>query len=267
MLTRRNLLAALAALLTTIVPALAGPPQQVRVLSYNIHHGAGTDGRLDLERIAAVIRAQKPDLVALQEVDVKTGRTGRVDQAAVLAKLTGMHGFFGPAMDYDGGQYGDAVLSRWPLLESKNHPLPKDTGTEPRTAVAVRVRLGKNGPEVWFASTHLEHTADGPRVAQARQINRSLVRDDEVPAILAGDMNAVPGSPPMKTLLEHWTDATAKAPRPTWPSKNPRVKIDYVLFRPAEAWRVVETRVIDEPVASDHAPLLVVLEKVATSDK
>lgn len=264
---RRTWLLAMAVLSLSIRPIRAEQPQRLRVLSYNIHHGEGTDGRLDLERIARVIQAQKPDLVALQEVDVKTQRTGRVDQAAALAKLTGMHVFFGPAMDYDGGQYGDAVLSRYPLLETKNHPLPKDTGTEPRTAVAAVVRLGRDGPKVLFASTHLEHTADGPRVVQAREINRQLVRAGGDPAILAGDMNAAPGSRPMKTLLAHWTDATAGAPKPTCPSKDPKWKIDYVLFRPAAGWRVIETRVVDEPVASDHCPLLVVLEWVEPAER
>ena len=92
-------------------------PASLRVLTYNIHIGKGLDGKLDLERIARVIRDSKADVVALQEVDVKTRRTENVDQAAELARLTNMHVHFGKAMDHDGGAYGVAILSRFELSE------------------------------------------------------------------------------------------------------------------------------------------------------
>src|SRR5215213_773903 len=93
-------------------PAWADPPAKpkpLRVLSYNIHHGEGTDGKVDLERIAKVITVAAPDLVAVQEVDRKTRRTNGVDQAAELGRLTRMHVEFGKAIDYQGGAYGLAV--------------------------------------------------------------------------------------------------------------------------------------------------------------
>ena len=78
----------------------AAEPLQLRVLSYNIHHGAGIDGKLDLPRIAGVITAVNPDLVALQEVDRKTRRTKQQDQPAMLAKLTGMKILFERNIDF-----------------------------------------------------------------------------------------------------------------------------------------------------------------------
>lgn len=240
--------------------AMAAEPVRVRILTYNIHHGEGTDGNLDLARIASVIRRVEPDLVALQEVDVGTRRSQGVDQAAELGRLTGMQAVFGKAMDYAGGQYGEALLSRYPLTEVKVHGLPFTQGCEPRCAVAARVRLGADGPELLIAGTHLEHAKATLRLCQARKLAPALVAANALPVILAGDFNDQPDSPPIRVLLSHWTDATADQPEATWPADAPTAKIDYVFFHPADRWRVVQTQVVDERTASDHRPLLVVLE-------
>ena len=111
----------------------------LRVLTYNIHHGEGLDGRLDLARTAAIVSGADPDLVALQEVDRGTRRTGGQDQVAELERLTGMHAVFGKAMDYQGGAYGVAVLSRSPIRRISNRRLPGSPDREPRTALSVDV--------------------------------------------------------------------------------------------------------------------------------
>lgn len=243
--------------------ATATEPIRVRVLTYNIHHGEGTDGVFDLPRIAQVIRDHNPDLVALQEVDDRTTRASGVDQAAELGRLTGMHYVFGKAMDYAGGGYGEAILSRYPFIETRNHGLPFSPGHEPRAAIAAVVRIGTGGPDLIFVGTHLDHTRDpADRIAQARRINGSFVRENGPPTVLAGDLNAAPGSGPMNLMLSYWTDASGGSPAPTIPVVSPNRRIDYVLYRPAAAWRVVESRVIDERLASDHRPLLVVLEYI-----
>ncbi|MBM3833455.1 MAG: endonuclease [Verrucomicrobia bacterium] len=235
---------------------------RVRVLTYNIHHAEGTDGRFDYDRLAKIIRSVNPDLVALQEVDQKTQRASGVDQAAELAKLTGLHATFGKTIDYSGGAYGNAILSRWPPLEIKNHPLPSTAGHEPRAALAIRARVDGRGEPLWFAATHLDHTRDeSERLAQAVKLNELFANEPAEPIILAGDLNAVPESNVMRNLLSQWNDASAASPQPTIPSGNPRSRIDYILFRPADGWRIVETRVLEEPVASDHRPLLVLLER------
>jgi hypothetical protein len=163
-------------------------------------------------------------------------------------------------MDFAGGQYGEAILSRHPLTEVQVHNLPFTAGCEPRCALAAHVRLGDGGPEFVFAGTHLEHAKAPVRLCQAQKLNPALAATSSLPTILAGDFNDVPDSPAIKVLEPHWTDATAGQSDPTWPSDKPRMKIDYVFFRPADGWRVVEQHVIDESVASDHRPLLVVLE-------
>ncbi len=240
---------------------LQSDPLTVRVLSYNIHHGEGVDGVFDLERLARVILTADPDLVALQEVDRTTTRSSGVDQAAELGRLTGMHAVFGKAMDHAGGGYGEAVLSRWPILKMDNHILPASEGNEPRAALTVRVEIGETGREIIFIGTHLDHTRDPTdRKAQALRINEVFLSESRLPMILVGDLNAQPESEPIGILLEVWSDAAIGNPEPTSPSEGPTRRIDYVLFRPADAWRVVEVRVLDEEIASDHRPLLVVLE-------
>ena len=236
-----------------------GEPLRLRVLSYNIRHGVGMDGRLDLDRQARVIRRISPDLVALQEVDQGTKRSGGRREAEVLGRKAGLHGTFGKAMDFDGGGYGEGILSRFPFLSVAVHPLPAAKGYEPRALLEAKVRAGKGGPLVLFFGTHLDHLSDTQRIAQAKVINRIARSLEGIPMILAGDLNASPGSPVMAEFFKEWTPAALQA-GPTFPADKPGRKIDWVLFRPARRWRVLQARVVREPVASDHRPLQVVLE-------
>ena len=238
-----------------------GERASIRVLTYNIHHGEGRDERIDLPRIAAVIKRARPDLVALQEVDVKTKRSGGVDQAAELARLTGMHVAFGRAIDHEGGQYGNAILSRWPLREAKTHALPHRPEREARCVVVAAARPGGGLPDLLLASTHLQNgrKAVADRTAQTRRINELLAGRGPLPVVLAGDLNTIPGSPTMKLLAEQWENAAGASPPATCPADAPRWPIDHVLLHPAGRWRTLEVVVLKAPDASDPAPLLVVL--------
>ena len=251
---------AAALLLLACLPAAgrSSVPVTLRVLTYNIHHGEGTDGSFDLPRVAALISAASPDLVALQEVDDRTARAGGVDQLAELARLTGMHGQFGKAMDFQGGAYGVAVLTQRPAVRVVNHALPARDGREPRTALTVDVPT-LDGPTVHFTSTHLDQGRDQEhRLEQAGFINQTLAIGATTPAILAGDMNSRPDTEVMQVLGGRWL-ALAPVLPPVAPDR-PRGLVDHVLARPMEDWRAVETQVIDDRLASDHRPLLVVLE-------
>lgn len=234
---------------------------QLRILTYNIHHGEGTDGRFDLARIAGVINAQRPDLVALQEVDRKTTRASGVDQAAELARLTGMNYAYGPAMEYAGGEYGEAVLSRFALTSIENYILPWPEGSEPRALLVVQVQAKGIGP-VMFGGTHLAHDSSGDRLEQAKRINEILGGQTGAARILAGDLNATAGSAPMREFDKHWLDAAGAtgSPEPTYPNIQPQRRIDYILVRRMDGWRVLEATVIKGEIASDHCPVLVVLE-------
>lgn len=248
----------LAALLWS--PPFQTPPTVVRVVTYNIHHGEGTDGQFDLARLANVIRSAEPDLVALQEVDQGTARAGRVNQLTELGRLTGLHATFGKAMDFQGGGYGVGVLSRRPALSAETYPLPGPADREPRTALAVEVEMGERGPVLQFICTHLDSGRDVEnRVVQAESLNRLIVRDERA-SILAGDMNSRIDTETMQVLGMHWTNTSPADLSPTDPAARPTGRVDYVLVRPAGAWRVIESKVVDAPVASDHRPVLVVLE-------
>jgi endonuclease/exonuclease/phosphatase family metal-dependent hydrolase len=229
----------------------AAPADTLRVLAYNIHHGEGMDSVLDLARLAGLIADQAPDLVAIQEVDVGVERTGRVDQARVLGELTGMSPAFGAFMPYQGGEYGMAVLSRWPIVESRNLRLPD--GDEPRTALALRVRSPRTGNELIFVGIHFFRT-DTERLAQARQL-AALLQAEDVPILLAGDYNSLPDSEVMSFFREDWTVVAKGEDSYTFPSWAPAREIDYFVYRPADRFTVLEQDVLDEPVASDHRPL------------
>jgi endonuclease/exonuclease/phosphatase family metal-dependent hydrolase len=247
-----------------LAPVLASPPavDTLRILAYNIHHGEGMDEVTDLERIAALIRSVDPDLVAVQEVDSVVGRTNGVDQAGELGRLTGMHPAFGRFMAYQGGAYGMAVLSRWPVEASENIRLPD--GAEPRSSVAVTVRLPRSGDLLRFVGIHFYRTEE-ERLAQALHLEERLARGDgtngpdrgRLPTILAGDFNSTPGSVVMDHLEVAWSNVPKGADRLTFPSWAPEREIDFVLVRPGTRFRVLEARMLDEPVASDHRPMFV----------
>ena len=234
----------------------------VRVFTYNILHGATLNNDFDLEKIANVIKSVSPDLVALQEVDFQTNRAKKMDLVTELGKLTEMAPLFGKAMKYDDGEYGEGILSKFTFNQTKTHPLPHSPDHEPRAALAANVTLSFD-EEIVFVGTHLDHTRDQTdRINQAKKINE-IFKDTKLPSILAGDLNATPESEPIKILTQFWVDATASNPEPTMPSSEPKSKIDYIMFYPKERWRVIETKVICDKVASDHCGLLVVLELLA----
>lgn len=232
----------------------------VRILTFNIYHGATMKGDFDLDLIAGVIKAADPDLVALQEVDFMTRRARGYDLATELGWRTGRASLFGRAMTYDGGEYGEAVLSRYSFIVSRNIPLPYTGNNEPRAALEVTTIL-PSGDTIVFIGTHLDHTGDETdRILQAKRINEILC-GARYPVILAGDLNAEPGSAPIMLLEEHWGSAYDKdVPVPTYPSGVPSKKIDYVMYYPKDRWRVISSEVIQDSVASDHCPHLVVLE-------
>lgn len=226
----------------------------LRILSYNIHHGEGMDGKVDLARIAEVIRRVEPDLVALQEVDVRTTRTGGTDQALELARLTGMHVLYGATMPYQGGQYGNALLSRWPAAGFRNHALPVTPEREPRAIL-----------DAWFAhpaafrilATHLDITRPD-RLSAVEALARIAPHHEAAPMIFLGDLNDTPDSPVLEKLLaQGWKSAVTG---PTVPVIEPKRQIDFILYRPAGRWRLVEEKVLNEPLASDHLPVFAVLE-------
>jgi endonuclease/exonuclease/phosphatase family metal-dependent hydrolase len=243
-------------------PVDATRDRVLKILCYNIHHASppSKPDSIDLTAIAKVINDAKPDLVALQEVDVFTRRSGPYNQAEVLARKTGLKSYFFKAIDHDGGEYGVAILSRYPVTETKRYPLPTKEGSrgEPRVLGTAVISL-PGDRKLIFASTHLDAQRDS--VNRLLQINaiKTQLKNAVFPVIIAGDFNAAPGSEVIRVLDSHFK-RTCNPCEFTIPVDVPRKAIDFIAFSPAEAFRVNEHRVISERYASDHLPVFAVLE-------
>jgi endonuclease/exonuclease/phosphatase family metal-dependent hydrolase len=242
-------------------------PSELRVVTYNIHHGEGTDGKIDLERIARLLVAEKPHLVAVNEVDQGTNRTHQIDMPADLSRLTGMKAVFEKNIDFEGGKYGNAVLSSLPIRRHENHQLPSNYEGEQRGVLEIEIGDEGGDDTLLFLATHLDYRPDdAERMASVKKIEEVLASRMDVPVVLAGDLNATPDSRVIAAFTKTWK-LTNTEPLPTFPAANPKNQIDYVLVRPADRWEVVEVRVLDEAVASDHRGLIAVLRMLPASAK
>jgi endonuclease/exonuclease/phosphatase family metal-dependent hydrolase len=232
-------------------------------MSFNIHHGQGTDGVLDLERIARVIRASGADVAGLQEVDRNFGeRSNWADQAAGLAELLNWHVVYGANIDLDPPapgrprrQFGNAVLSRYPIARWENTRLFRSPGEEQRGLLHVEVDVPGLALDVYV--THLDAFSETDRVEQARQVVELMA--ENCPAVLLGDFNALPETPEIgrlgAKLTDAWTAADGADPLVTRPGDAPAGRIDYIFTSPRlrAAWTGFNT---DDPAASDHLPLV-----------
>ncbi|WP_051772675.1 serine hydrolase [Saccharothrix sp. NRRL B-16314] len=275
---RRLLTATLCGLLVATTPAVGQedtapglPSVPLTVMSYNIHTGIGVDGRLDLARVAADIKAADADVVALQEVDVHwMARSEWRDQAAELSAAVGMGVYFAPIYDLDPlepgqprRQYGVAVLSRHPIVAAENHSITRLSTQVPNPTPQPapgfpEVELDVRGERVHVYNTHLDYRADpAVRRAQVADMLRVMADDRGKARVLLGDFNAVPTAPelaPLWTeLVDAWAMTDPSSPGLTYPAQAPTKRIDYVAAGyPA---RVRDTRVITTD-ASDHLPVL-----------
>lgn len=238
------------------------PAKSFRVMTYNIHHGEGVDGRIDLERIADVIKKERADLVALQEVDKGVERTARRDFPAELAALTGMTCVFSNNYHYQGGEYGNAILTRFPVVTWTNTHLQMIRKGEQRGILQTTVSV--MGKQVVFMATHIDYRReDDERIMNVAEFKRILKRYSGLPVIVCGDFNDTPGSRTYANMAEEFVDVWAKVgdgPGYTITSTNPTKRIDYIWLHkeqhsiePLRAW-VIKT------LASDHLPLVAEFE-------
>jgi len=245
--------------------------REIRVLVYNIHAGKDAKGVDNLARVAELVRSTRADIALLQEVDRGTTRSGKVDQPGVLASLTGFNVAFGKTLDYQGGDYGIAVLSRWPIRNDSLISLPvvppqeRSGGShEPRGALSAVIQ--SPGGEIEVFNTHIDASREDfyrrqemTKLLQlATRSNRELRRS----ALVGGDLNAEPGS----VVIEMVRGSVLRDPWPecgqgsglSYPANRPVKRIDYLLL-PAD-WRCVSAAVL-ETDASDHRPVLFVIAR------
>lgn len=219
---------------------------QLQVMSYNVRHCAGMDLVVDYDRTAAVFIQQQPDIVALQELDSMTGRSGQCYQLGELASRASYYPTFGSAIDYNGGKYGVGILSREQPMNSKCIPLP---GEEPRVLLVTEMK------NYVLACTHLD-LEEKARLASVPLIVEEARRWKK-PFILTGDWNDTLGSALLQELTKHFTILSDNAP--TYPADNPQECIDYIAVFKTQSAKALESKVIEEPEASDHRPLMVKL--------
>ena len=230
---------------------------QLKVLSYNIHHANPPMHKdsIDLSAIIQVIKDSDADLVALQEIDSDTERSGSGNQAQKIGDALGMQVFFGKSIDFQNGAYGVAILSRFPIIASKVYKLPSKPKThgEPRVLAMSLIQL-PDAQTIWFASTHLDsQKEDTNRILQIAEL-LNITANLNQPVLLAGDFNAVANSPVITSLDSVFTRTCSSCP-PTIPVQNPSKAIDFIAFKPKSFFKLNNHRVIDEHYASDHLPV------------
>ena len=233
-----------------------------KVLTYNIHHAnppSKKSGEIDLEAIAEVIRASDADIIALQEVDVFTKRSGLVDQAKELANLLNMNYYFGKAINYDGGKYGVAILSRYKITDPKTIHLPEDAHpeSEDRVLAIATIELS-NQRFIRFGSSHWDAGNADNRKLQANAIN-NIAKLEKLPFILAGDFNSTPDSKAFELINRQFVNTCVNCEF-TIPVLNPNKTIDYIMYSNKKTFQVVSHQTIPEKYASDHLPVTAVLK-------
>lgn len=231
-------------------------PITLRILTYNIYHGEATDGSIDMDLFASIINEVKPDLVALQEVDKNAKRTGVIDITKELSERTGLKGHFVKHRDFQGGEYGNAILSRFPVKDIHVIHGYKSTPngiTIPNT----RIKLPK-GREIIFNCTHLSTKLED-RQAQAKQLLDYYHALEGKPMIITGDLNAEPHHAEIKMLLKEFAESDTTFEN-TFSTRTGLVKkIDYILHPRNDQWEVLETKVLCRGDASDHCAFFAVL--------
>jgi endonuclease/exonuclease/phosphatase family metal-dependent hydrolase len=240
----------------------ARPRRTIRILSYNVHSCVGTDRRLDPGRIADVIAELAPDIIGLQELDVGRKRSGGIDQAEAIAKRLKMDFAFHPALSVEEEQYGDALMTAFPMRLVKAGPLASIG--EPRGALWAEVDV--DGPLQVF-NTHLGLLRrDRQRQADELAGEGWLTHPDAKgkPLVLIGDFNSIPSSAPYKTLARLVDDVRSQTGRlaaPSFPSRWPLLRLDHVFV--AHGPRILSSEAVDVGLAkraSDHLPLLAHIE-------
>jgi endonuclease/exonuclease/phosphatase family metal-dependent hydrolase len=229
-------------------------------MTWNIHHGAGLDGLLDLDRIAALIQKENVDLVGLQEVDKGVARTGRIDSPARLAALTGMFCVFSNNYHYQGGEYGNAILSRLPVLSSTNRHFRMLHEGEQRGFLSIT--FSWEGQPCDFITTHLDYRPDdAERLSNIEELRQAIAGSASPMTILCGDFNDLPGSRTHRAVSDFMQDAWTLQGRgsgATIPAARPNRRIDYIFFAGPQL-KVTHIRVL-ETTFSDHRPVLAEFE-------
>lgn len=259
----RRLLLLCLPMLVACASSRVAPERELAVLVYNIHAGKDAGGVDNLQRVAEVIKSSKADLVLLQEVDRKTTRSGDVDQLATLTRLTGLHGAFGKSLDYQGGEYGIATLSRWPIASATVVHLPvapvqtrAGGSIEPRVALFVTTAAAAG--RLTIVNTHLDASREDDYRRQEIVHLLGALAVTMRPLFVGGDFNSTPGNErvagAMRTagFIDAWAGC-GEGNELTYPAAVPAKRIDYLYL--TEKNHCKSATVLDSQ-ASDHRAVL-----------
>src|SRR5918996_2958097 len=206
----------------------------LRVMTYNIHVGVGMDKKLDLQRIADVINRERPDLVGLQEVDRGVRRTEGRDEIVELAKMTSMEFAFAPNLDYQGGKYGVAILSRLPIKNTEHRMFDNRREAERRGMLRIEVEV--EGKTLHFVTTHLDYQFEDGRLFETEQLLKFL-EGIKGSTIVVADLNDVPEGSAYKLMRtkfdDAWVTSRAKGNGFSYPADKPAKRIDHIFYSKA----------------------------------
>lgn len=242
----------------------AVPPEYITVMTYNIHHAVGIDGIFDPDRIAKLIREYDVDLVALQEVDVETERVNGIHIMKYLADTLDMTWIFGKNLSFQGGGYGNGILSKYPVIFWENDHLQSFDHGEQRGLLQSVIDV--KGMRIDFWNTHLDHRSDDRE--RRKSVSTILEKTSSVSSSLfiAGDFNDTPESPAIRAMTEVFQDVWTQSGENTgltFPADSAARRIDYLFYHnwPEEQFTLkpIRARVLKSP-ASDHLPLIVTFE-------
>lgn len=257
-----------------VIPYLG---RNIRVMSYNILSGYAEQFRdkpytletakRAMDALAEVIRRQDPDFVILNEVDNGSERTAKVHQAREIAERLGMEWHYTSAnTNHYNGEFGEAVLSKFPILERLSYILPYEEvpgGPKLETRALCVIRVEIDGQSFFVAGTHLDHRYyENSRILQVNTIRGLYDTELAGNMILAGDLNAVPSAESMITLSSFMKQA-GPVDALSYPSDKPDRKIDYIFYNPSSVFTVLNYKVVsleDQQVngldVSDHRPIV-----------
>lgn len=248
-------------LVCTVASAAAVNAQtSLRIINYNMRM-SGQMVNYNTAPFTEFFRGYDPDIVLMQEIDYKTTRNGQKDFVTELGAETGMFSAFGAAITYQQGEYGVAILSKYPIAKISNNPLSSNSSDlkEKRTVLYVEVYVPDDGgveQKIRFAVTHLDHSTDQVRSDMVAQLNSYLASTG--PVVLTGDFNAHPTEGAMMTMKSTWQQLCDNFP--TFSSTNPASKIDYIFARPMGKWTVVKYERVVKTELSDHIALIADIE-------
>lgn len=254
----RNMKKNLLLIIATLFVFSAQAQNTLKLMTYNIKNANGMDNVCDFQRIANVINNASPDVVAIQEVDSMTNRSGKKYVLGEIADRTQMHAYFAPAIDFDGGKYGIGLLTKQVPVRLQTIPLP---GREEARALILA-----EFEDYIYCCTHMSLTEEDRM--KSLEIVKSFIASYKKPLFLAGDMNAEPESDFIKELQKDF-QILSNPKQHTYPASEPKETIDYIatLKSNVNGFALISAQVLHEPMASDHRPILVELRTAEKENK